>query len=420
MARFESFGGYPTLSISMIRLSQCGFYYTRVRDRVKCFSCGCEHEGWQSGNDPFTIHRELAPRCEFLNGRQGGHVGIPVDRPLRHSYQRESLSSRARMTMFRQEEPVGLHSVQQQSKPDDRQRLSPGNLGVVRNEPKYPRYAVPAVRLSSYGGWPGYISQTPQTLSRAGLFYIGFGDNVRCFFCGGGLREWEPTDDPWVEHARWYPTCQYLQMSRGDTFIQEVQRGQNVSEKDPSRLKNEMVQNKSEPESVPTAAVLSVQELGYTQDTIDSAMRFIKNRQGKEDNIGADSILEMIFEMEEQPTLFTEENAASSSLDVSPEHCELSGSNSECVTTESLATPMNGLSLTGSPPNISIDEISTLLEENKKLKLETRCKVCLKNEANITLLPCGHIACCHSCMVLLRSCPVCDRHIEETLKTFRS
>jgi hypothetical protein len=25
---------------------------------------------------------------------------------------------------------------------------------------------------------------------------IGEGDCCRCFFCGGGLREWEPGDDP--------------------------------------------------------------------------------------------------------------------------------------------------------------------------------------------------------------------------------
>jgi hypothetical protein len=29
----------------------------------------------------------------------------------------------------------------------------------------------------------------------------GFGDNVKCFYCDGGLRNWEVGDDPWVEHA---------------------------------------------------------------------------------------------------------------------------------------------------------------------------------------------------------------------------
>lgn len=33
----------------------------------------------------------------------------------------------------------------------------------------------------------------------------GHQDNVRCFHCDGGLRNWELGDDPWMEHAKWFP-----------------------------------------------------------------------------------------------------------------------------------------------------------------------------------------------------------------------
>lgn len=33
----------------------------------------------------------------------------------------------------------------------------------------------------------------------------GHGDNVKCYYCDGGLRNWEPGDDPWQEHAKWFP-----------------------------------------------------------------------------------------------------------------------------------------------------------------------------------------------------------------------
>jgi hypothetical protein len=46
---------------------------------------------------------------------------------------------------------------------------------------------------------------------------------TRCFFCGGGLRNWEAGDDPWVEHARWFPKCAYLRQSKGDKFVEAVQ-----------------------------------------------------------------------------------------------------------------------------------------------------------------------------------------------------
>ncbi|OWF36928.1 inhibitor of apoptosis [Mizuhopecten yessoensis] len=59
-------------------------------------------------------------------------------------------------------------------------------------------------------------------MARAGFFYAGYGDYVRCFFCGGGLRNWEPGDDPWVEHARWFPRCAYVKQNKGQTFINLV------------------------------------------------------------------------------------------------------------------------------------------------------------------------------------------------------
>ncbi|VDI69036.1 Hypothetical predicted protein [Mytilus galloprovincialis] len=37
------------------------------------------------------------------------------------------------------------------------------------------------------------------------LFNAGEEDTVRCHYCDGGLRNWEPKDVPWEEHARWFP-----------------------------------------------------------------------------------------------------------------------------------------------------------------------------------------------------------------------
>jgi hypothetical protein len=32
--------------------------------------------------------------------------------------------------------------------------------------------------------------------------FLGMSDQVKCFYCDGGLKNWQPEDDPWVEHAR--------------------------------------------------------------------------------------------------------------------------------------------------------------------------------------------------------------------------
>jgi Inhibitor of Apoptosis domain len=40
--------------------------------------------------------------------------------------------------------------------------------------------------------------------------------------CGGGLRSWQKTDDPWVEHARWFPCCTFIKIMKGEEFIDSV------------------------------------------------------------------------------------------------------------------------------------------------------------------------------------------------------
>lgn len=44
---------------------------------------------------------------------------------------------------------------------------------------------------------------------------------MRCFHCDGGLRNWELTDDPWVEHAKWFPKCGFVNIVQGPEFIKE-------------------------------------------------------------------------------------------------------------------------------------------------------------------------------------------------------
>ena len=53
-------------------------------------------------------------------------------------------------------------------------------------------------------------------------FTVGLSDHVRCFHCGNGLRNWEMEDKPWEEHARWYPDCNFVLLSKGQEFIDKV------------------------------------------------------------------------------------------------------------------------------------------------------------------------------------------------------
>lgn len=60
-------------------------------------------------------------------------------------------------------------------------------------------------------------------INNAQVIHIsGFNDNVKCFFCDGGLRNWDPGDDPWGEHARWFPRCPFVLQVKGQDFVNRI------------------------------------------------------------------------------------------------------------------------------------------------------------------------------------------------------
>ena len=51
------------------------------------------------------------------------------------------------------------------------------------------------------------------------ITFSGLEDIVRCYACDGGLRKWNPADDPWIEHARLFPHCMHVIRERGQEYI---------------------------------------------------------------------------------------------------------------------------------------------------------------------------------------------------------
>lgn len=74
-------------------------------------------------------------------------------------------------------------------------------------------YRYESNRLYSYWNWPldwKSTEVTPRTLAAAGFYYIGILDAVKCFHCVLGIYEWEPRDNPWENHLRHNPSCQFI------------------------------------------------------------------------------------------------------------------------------------------------------------------------------------------------------------------
>jgi hypothetical protein len=66
-------------------------------------------------------------------------------------------------------------------------------------------------RLNTFRCWPQSNVQRPAALARAGFYYLGQADRVRCAFCGGTLKSWQRGDEPMREHATHYPQCSLVQ-----------------------------------------------------------------------------------------------------------------------------------------------------------------------------------------------------------------
>ncbi|KAK2708138.1 hypothetical protein QYM36_013902 [Artemia franciscana] len=92
-------------------------------------------------------------------------------------------------------------------------------MGVNVNQPN--KFTFEA-RLETFANWNYSDRMDPHKLAEAGFFYLGVSDKVKCFHCDNNLDHWKVTDDPWVEHARWFSDCVFLTQSKGNTFKKEV------------------------------------------------------------------------------------------------------------------------------------------------------------------------------------------------------
>lgn len=98
-----------------------------------------------------------------------------------------------------------------------------GAWAAPSSGPAFPEMGSEGLRLASFCGWPLTAPVRPELLAAAGFFHTGRQDKVRCFFCSGGLQTWERGDDPWTEHAKWFPRCGFLLGTKGRDFVCSVQ-----------------------------------------------------------------------------------------------------------------------------------------------------------------------------------------------------
>ncbi|XP_008578982.1 PREDICTED: baculoviral IAP repeat-containing protein 7 [Galeopterus variegatus] len=163
-------------------------------DRAQCLRCGPELSCWAAGRGPTQEHHTPHTLC--------GHIVGPDTWGDRDHVDGQILGQLRLLAEDEEEEGVGAAS----------------HAGAA-----FPGMGSEELRLASFYDWPPTTGVPPELLAAAGFFHTGQQDKVRCFFCYGGLQSWERGDDPWTEHAKWFPRCQFLLQSKGRDFVHRVQ-----------------------------------------------------------------------------------------------------------------------------------------------------------------------------------------------------
>ena len=105
-----------------------------------------------------------------------------------------------------------------------RVEVQQSNFGYLDLSPLTYRYRLYSERLASFESvdWPDDLYAQPDTLSEAGLFYLGPADRVKCAFCLRVLKNWAINDHPLLEHKRHYPDCAYVNEWIPDSFFKNI------------------------------------------------------------------------------------------------------------------------------------------------------------------------------------------------------
>ncbi|XP_052691085.1 putative inhibitor of apoptosis isoform X1 [Crassostrea angulata] len=459
LIRLMSFHNFPSSkTVSTLRLARQGFYYSMEYDVTICFACGFRKRDWRSDDVIEVIHRNMSPDCPLLSAQPTSNIQIVNDQrdghcmnelkqqfnaignnfPSRSNRQPSSSTSEIASSGHEIKREQNTDNIDKKGKATSSHKTSNDlltktriqqdkinafirnldPLGINFDRPKYPSYSVLAVRVSSFADWPSSLSQTPRDLAVAGFLYAGYGDYTRCFFCGGGLRNWEPGDDPWTEHARWFPKCAFVRQNKGDEFVALVQiqhqeleamgaPNEHQARDHATGPENVNSERSSEPDVSTLPAFQSVLEMGYPSHVIQQAFDFLKNKKECID-IKAEEVMEVIL----------------SGDDIPPSSVAKTSDYVKEVTARSYEDSINANEQQTKSSLMEVtkesDEADTrsLIEENRQLKDLRMCKICMEKDASIAMLPCGHLCCCTDCAPAMRKCPICRQFVKGTVRTW--
>ncbi|NXX58096.1 XIAP ligase, partial [Scopus umbretta] len=336
--RLKSFHKWPlSAQLTPKELANAGFYYTGIGDQVACFCCDGKLKMWEPTDRAWSEHKRHFPKCFFVLGRDVGNVPS------------ESIPAEL--------EQSGLNNAQ---------------------HPRNPSMAKHGRRLQTFLTWIYPVDK--EQLAEAGFYSTGNGDHVVCFHCGGGLQEWKENEDPWDQHAKWFPGCRFVRKEKGLEFINNVHLRDGHRDSTVSAL---LITQISFYDLLQNPLVQSAIDMGFSLSEIRNTMEKKLQISGESHT----SLGDLVADLSAQKENTREEKT----YEIPVEQDELIQLQNLYLSTE---------------------------EKLRRLQEEKLCKICMAKDISVVLIPCGHLVACKECAEALIECPLCRTNIMKRQEVF--
>ncbi|NWU98035.1 XIAP ligase, partial [Upupa epops] len=336
--RLTSFHNWPLNDqLTPSELASAGFYYTGAGDEVACFCCGGKLKQWEPSDRAWSEHKRHFPKCLFVLGQDVGNVP------------REAVSSE-----------LGRSAL--------------NNAQLPRN----PAMAKYGRRLQTFVTWIYPVDK--ELLAEAGFYSTGNGDHVVCFHCGGGLQEWKEKEDPWDQHAKWFPGCRFVRLEKGVEFINNIHLRDGCSDSTTKAAERTII---PEDTLLQNPLVQSAIDMGFSLSEIRNTMEKKLQMSGESHT----SVEDLVADLSAQKEHTREEE----SNEIPVEEDELIQLHNLYLSTE---------------------------EKLWRLQEEKLCKICMAKDIAVVLIPCGHLVACKDCAEVFNKCPLCRTDIMKRQEVF--
>ncbi|XP_059147838.1 baculoviral IAP repeat-containing protein 7-B-like [Physella acuta] len=221
--RLATFKNYPeNFKIFPSHLASEGFVYLDNGSvhNLKCCFC---RKVFSADERIHDHHRSTSPHCPMVTKADCENIPFNFNKHVDLRI-RETLEDTAQIVKTYQHGTAPLSSSDTGNKKSTEVVPCGSHLKITVWNPCNPDFTQMSQRLSSFFSPSEMLKRRSKEFADAGFIYAQLEDNMICFYCNKSIRHWRETANPYVEHAKLAPNCDYVNIRMSDSFVQDVQQ----------------------------------------------------------------------------------------------------------------------------------------------------------------------------------------------------